>query len=293
MLAIGLYYKDHTLGMYWFGYKTILFYFLAIFVLLLVLVVYQNRSHASVYSMPMMIIKSLFLFVYVLVYCPLQPLLSCICSYHHIHGRSTNESSTSESSLDINPILMKDKIEIDSSGASDTRRSDHLEDQDSASSKYNAVIIIVKVPILMLFSPFVNYHWENVRTELQISYPSYFSSVIAGYDKFTLSHHQSHYNAILWIESVMAVFSILVVNRIIRDDYSAIEYYKTLTYSPTKSPTYSPTYVKDSPTPIPSVGPTPYPTYDYTDDYLTRTERLIDHENTLKHVLALTIGIFY
>ena len=86
----------------------------------------------------------------------------------------------------------------------------------------------------------------------------------------------------------MTIFSILYVDDIMRFD---VEYIETHTASPTFSPTYSPTYT-DSPTPIPTVGPTLYPTYN--DDYLDYYgERVIDHGNKLKPVLALKLGILY
>ena len=293
-IAISLYYHNYnynitdpyySIQLIGVENKKFLFYFLAIFVLLLVLVVCQNRSHASLYSMPLIVVKSLFLFLYVLVYCPLQPMFSFICSYSRT-SNSAEESITSDTTLDINPIVkesdVKDKTEIDTSSVTDNGRSNHLKD-----TARNNAIVIAKVPVLIFFSPFVDYYWENVEAELQISYPRYVASIIARYSKFTVSHHQSHYNTIIWIESVMAIFSILYVDEIMRFD---VEYIETHTASPTLSPTYSPTYTIDSPTPIPTVGPTLYPTYS-PREYNMNGE--IDYENKVKRVFALNLGILY
>jgi len=180
---------------------------------------------------------------------------------------------------------VKDKTEIDTSSFTDNGRSKHLKD-----TARNKAIVIAKVPLMIFFSPFVDYYWENVEGELQISYPRYVASITARYSKLTVSHHQSHYNAIIWMEAVMAIFSILAANQAVRFD---VEYIETHTYSPTFSPTYSPTYTIDSPTPIPTVGPTFYPTYGYNDDIDYYDERVVDYENKLTAVLALKLGILY
>ena len=134
----------------------------------------------------------------------------------------------------------------------------------------------------------------RIETKLQISYPRYVASIIARFGKFTVSHHQSHYNAIIWIEAVVAIFSILVANETVRFIDNRIENIETHTASPTLSPTYSPTYTIDSPTPIPTVGPTLYPTYAHHDDWMDYYDEIvIDHGNKLKPVLALILGILY
>jgi len=137
----------------------------------------------------------------------------------------------------------------------------------------------------------------GVGTELQISYPRCVASITARYRKFTVSHHQSHYNAIIWIETIMAIFSILVANQAVRFTDSNIDIEREM-HSPTLSPTYaidSPTPIPTvgHPTPIPTVGPTLYPTLNNDYWFFYYEERVVDRGNKLKPVLALILGILY
>ena len=165
-------------------YKTL------VYLVLLVVVVYQNRSHVSLYSTPVIVAKTLFLIFYTLIYCPLQPFISYIFSFKygtHCEGNSIDKNT---SEIKGNTVTRIDENE-----------------SDTGTSAY---IKIIKVPVLTLLSPIVDYHWENVKSDLKISFPTYTGLATLG--KFTVSHHGLHYNVMIWVIVSLIITTMVTVN---------------------------------------------------------------------------------
>jgi hypothetical protein len=168
-------------------YKTL------VYLVLLVVVVYQNRSYISLYSTPVIVAKTLLLIFYTLIYCPLQPFISYLFSFKygtHCEGNG----------VDKNTSEIKENVET-----TVTRIDENKRDSDTS-----AYIKIIKVPVLTLLSPIVDYYLENVKNDLKISFPTY--TGLATFGKFTVSHHGLHYNVMIWVIVSLIITTMVTVS---------------------------------------------------------------------------------
>ena len=240
-----------------------------VFAVLLVLFTYQNRSHVALSSIPFMIAKSLSLGVYIFIYCPLHPLVSYICGIKS--GSTSSESGSKEASeiKDIDDNMSINRIE----------ENHHDHEMSATNNKSYLVLTITKVLVLTLLSPVVDYYFENVEVDLKILYSTTWSTSIPNaYTKFTISHHGSYYNVMVWIIVNYIISQIIAIHIVLRILHHDLEDLESPTYAQTLSPSFSPTS---------AVSPTLVPTYSPTTSISTD---IIEHISRSKIALWCLLG---
>lgn len=154
-------------------------------ILVLFLVIYQNRRHVSLTIVALEVVKALFLLIYTVVYCPLHPLITFFVAVGESKDISF-KSSTAASETSVKRI--------------DEGGEGNYQEKISRSICLN----VICVPFLILVSPVIKYHWEDVEVDLQLSLPS-LKFLAEPYLSLQKSNHKPQYSVTIWMQALVTM----------------------------------------------------------------------------------------
>ena len=206
-------------------------------ILLLVLVIYQNRSKVSILQIPGLMLEPLLLICYLFFYCPFHSIVSYFYSggcklYSNTKSNDKNESENNNKNDNSNK---NSDINKNDNTSEDQSKLLNIPFNDNDGCSY---ISLFKVPLLLLISPVIEYYWDNFQEDVKIICPSlkYLSPLsIKFYENFTASRHNPELIVIIWILFLIVLSNTISRNtmtvyyrkKLVYDDYSGKHYFES------------------------------------------------------------------